>query len=441
MRLIKISVIIFLIVPIKMSAQQKETPWILEECINYALENNTSIKRSENNTDNSRINLSQSKSNQGANLIASINQNNSYGYNYSNASNSWSGDMNNNISSSIGSSITLYNGAKLKNAILQNELYLCASENEIETQVDNTLLKIMQDYVNVLLSKKQLETAEKQLEITKKQLELAEEREKIGIISEADLLDMKSQYASNKADIATAKNNFKIKSVFLMQDMNMPIIDNFTIVEPDLEEALKNSKYYSAEEVFQIAVGIKTEIKTAQLELEGSILGVDLAKADYLPKLSMSANIGTGYYSNSTFDFNTQFGRNISPTIGFSVSIPIYQKKTVSNNIAKAKISINNSELNLIDTKNSLRKAIEQAVVDASSAYETYNARTEQLNAENASYNVAEEKFNQGMMSTVDYLIRKNALFNTEIEHNRSQYNLLLQNKIVDYYLGNSILF
>jgi outer membrane protein len=126
----------------------------------------------------------------------------------------------------------------------------------------------------------------------------------------------------------------------------------------------------------------------------------------------------------------------ISPGAGFSLSVPIFQKKQVKTSVAVAKLGYNDAELSEIDTKNQLRKNIEQACLDVTSAQIEYEASIEKYNATEESAALSEEKFKQGIINSVDYLVSKTNLIVAESQLLQSKYNLIFSYKILDFYMG-----
>lgn len=440
--LIIVHIFIFSVIPEFLKAQ--ELPFSLETCINYAWNNNTAISRSNNSVKIQDAYLAQSKAERGPNLYFNGNQtlNSTSTYEYDETDGSWTQNNNSNLSVSLSSEITLYNGAKLKNTIAKNKANLAASETDIQTQKELVSLNVLTAYINALLAIENVENFESQLESTEKQLELAEVRKSAGIISISDFLTIKSQFASDKATLTSAKNTLRINLVALMQLMNMPVNNSFTIQKPNIDSLITNSAGSDANSIYNIAIGIQPSIKSAELNLESAQMAVNIAKADVLPQLSLGGGIGTGYVSNlNNVNLGEQFTNKVSPYIGLSVSIPIYQRKKAKTNIAIARIQTHNEELTLIDLKNELRQYIEQACVDAQTASSNYLALQEQYNAENASYQLSDKMFSQGMINSIDYLSSKNNLVTAENKLTQAKYNVILQNKIIDYYIGNTILF
>lgn len=418
--------------PLILMAQSE--PFSLEDCIEYALENSTDIERSQNSVQLQGAYLEQSKASRLPNLQIGVKQQFTSTGNYNNINGEWNRNSNSTLNAALTSQVTLYNGAKIKNTILQNSINLESAELNIQTEKELISLNILSFYINALLAQENLRNSQLQLEATQKQLTYAQARSEAGVISRSDLLYIKSQLASDKT------SNMRIALVSLMQIMNMPVSDNFSIQHPDIENIINKKIETNPETVYNVALGIQPSIQTANLNVKSAEIEIDLAKSGALPSLMLNGDIETGYSSNiSNINFGEQFSNSISPYVGFSLSIPIYQRKQVKTQVKSAQIQVSNAQLELTDMKNNLRKYIEQACTDVQTAQSNYLALQEQLEAEQESYDVASEMFSQGIVNSVDFLLSKNNLIIAENKFTQAKYNLILQNKIVEYYLGKPI--
>jgi outer membrane protein len=308
-----------------------------------------------------------------------------------------------------------------------------------ETIKESVTISILNAYLQVLFTAEQVKNAESKIESTVEQVNLARERLNLGIISQSDYLQVKSQLASEKLSLANANSQFAIARVNLMQLMELPVNDDFTIENPDLSESVNQNVLPVATDVYAIALEIKPQIKSAEYSKESAAINEKIAMAGYYPTLSAEAGIGTGYSNLSESGYFSQLNDQISPSVGLSLSIPIFQKKQVKTNISLAKINYRNAELQEIDTKNQLRKEIEQVCVDVVSAQIEYEASLEQYNSMLESYNLAEEKFKNGLINSVDFLYERTNYIVAESELLQSKFNLIFNYKILDFYTGNPI--
>jgi len=179
------------------------------------------------------------------------------------------------------------------------------------------------------------------------------------------------------------------------------------------------------------------EAKNAELTKESTALNVQIAKADYLPVISLNGGLSSGYSSLTTnSNYTSQLNDKINPSLGLNLSIPIFQKKQIKTNVGIAAINVDNAELDVVNTKNQLRKEIEQACVDVISAQEQYNASLELQQSAKESYDVTDEKFKVGLLNSVDFLVQKTNLITSESKLLQSKYNLIFTLKVLDYYKG-----
>ena len=418
------------------SAQSKT--WTLEECINYALSKNVQVQKTLLSNNRNQLSADQAQSNRLPSVNASVRENFNWYKGFDSSTGSYgSSSGSNNTNYSLNSSISLFNGQKLTNKIKQADLDLEAGQLYSETVKESVGLNILNAYLQVLYAYESVKNAEKQIISTTEQLALSKERMDLGVISMSDYLQIKSELATEKSTLATARTSLSLGKVTLMQLMELPVNDTFEIGSPNIDSLLISSAQPNAQEIYNLALGIKPQIKNAELTKESAALDVNIAKADALPSLSMDAGLSTGYSSlTQNSGYTSQLKDKVNPSVGISLSIPIFQKKQIKTNVALANISVADAELDEINTKNELRKNIEQACADVVSAKSQYNASQEQHQSTQESYDVTAEKYTQGLLNSVDFLIQKTNLITSESKLLQSKYNLIFSYKVVDFYKG-----
>jgi outer membrane protein len=431
-----------------LNAQQKV--WTVDDCIQYALEKNIQVQKAlvSNNIEEATLNLS--KSAWYPSLSGSARQN----YSWSNVTNSTTGSTvfkgTNGVNISASSGMTIYNGSKIRNNVKQAETNYEADKYNTEVIKETVSLNLLNAYLQVLYAEEQVKNSNDQISSLAEQLNLADARLKLGAIANSDYLQVKSQLATEKQTLAVAQSQLAINRITLMQLMEFPITDSFQIEHPNLDSLINQKRTPDPVEIYQTALGIKPEVKNAELAKKSSQIGIDLAKANFYPNVSLNTGVSTSYsgyqtsYSTSYrpgTTFGDQLKNNISPAIGLSASIPIYLNKQVRTGVQIAKLNANTAELNEFNTKDVLRRAIEQACQDVTSSQIEYEASVEAYGAVKESYDVASEKFNQGIMNSVDYLIQKTTFISTESLFLQSKYKLIFSYKVLDFYSGLPLSF
>lgn len=431
----------FLILFSAVGVKAQGKTWTLQECINYALAQNIQVKKADLSNGRFKLYAEQAQANRLPSLNASVREN----VNWSNGFDSYAGangssSGTNSTNYSVSSSISLFNGQKLTNKIRQAEIDLLSGNFNIETVKESLGLNILNAYLQVLYAHENVLNAQKQIEATTEQLALAQERLNLSVISMSDFLQIKSELASEKSTLADAKSQFSMYKVNLMQLMELPVDSTFNISSPDLDSLLMQGKQPDAQEIYNQALGIKPQIKSAELNKESASMDVKIARADALPSLSMDAGLSSGYTSLlKGNDYITQLKNKVNPSVGLGLSIPIFQKKQVKTNIALAQIGISDAELDEVNTKNQLRKDIEQACQNVISAQSQYSANIEQNKAMGESYQVSTEKFKLGLLNSVDYLFEKTNLITSDSKLLQSKFNLVFSYKVLDFYKGISL--
>jgi outer membrane protein len=431
-----------------LNAQKKI--WTVDDCIQYALEKNIQVQQAHVSSSISNEDRLLAKASWYPYLSSSAREN----YNWNNVVNSTTGTSSfrgtNGVSFSASSAMTIYNGSRIRNNVKQTETNYEASQYNIEVIKETVSLNVLNAYLQVLYSEEQVKNDTDQIASLAEQLNLAGERLKLGAIANSDYLQVKSQLATEKQTLATAQSQLAINRISLMQIMEFPITSDFQIQHPNLDSLINQKRIPDPVEVYQTALGIKPEVKNAELAKKSSQISIDLARANYYPTLSVNAGVSTSYsgyqtsYSTSYrpgTTFGDQLKNNISPAIGLSASIPIYQNRQVKTGVKVAKLNLNNAELNELYTKDILRKAIEQACQNVVSNQIEYEASSEAYKAVKESYDVASEKYNQGIMSSVDFLIQKTTFISSQSTFLQSKYALIFTYKILDFYAGQPLSF
>ncbi|MCK3684824.1 TolC family protein [Maribellus sp. YY47] len=440
MRVQAIILILMMNLPLALAAQNSETSkqWSLTDCINYALDQNIQVRQSILTNLSNEVSKEQAVAQKLPSLSASARQNFSWAKK-DDINGESSFDGNNSTSYGLSSSVTLYNGQRLNNLIKQAELDMQTGIFNSETIKESISLSILNAFLQVLYADENVQNAEKQLEATTEQLGLSEARLESGIISRSDYLQVKSQLATEKLSLANAKSQFAIAKVNLMQLMELPVDENFAIARPKLKEDVNENLEPSSTDVYALALAVKPQVRSSEYQKESAALNEKIAKAAFYPTISADAGLSTGYSNQLSSGYASQISDQIMPTVGVSVAIPIFQKKQVKSSVSQAKINYQNAELNEINTKNELRKSIEQACLDVTTAQIEYEASMEQYQSNLESYAVAEEKFDNGLINSVDFLFEKTNLIVAESSLLQSKYNLIFSYRILDFYKGKPI--
>lgn len=455
---------------------QAQKVWSLEECVNHALTNNLQIKKQMLLVEASRADVLQSK----LDLLPGITGNASHAYNYGQTIDRYTNQFatsrvqSNNFY--LQSGVTLFNGFQKLNLIKQNQLNLMATREEADKFMNDISLNIATFYLQVLFYKELVDIRTNQLEITNQQVLRMNKLVDAGAMAQGDLYTIEAQLAGEESSLVGAQNDLELSMLTLTQLLDLPSTDGFDIVKPDIVLEENTGLTASPDEVYNIAEGRMPEIKAADYRLQSSERQLARARGSYYPSLALSGSWGTGYsgassvidqvtvgqprligfaeneggqplnvymyqenYTTKIKPWGDQISDNNNQTIGLYLTIPIlngWQSRTL---VTKSKIALESSRIDYDLQKLALRKTIQQAWADAKAALKNYNAAVKKKSATQESFRYADQKFNVGIMNSVDYNNAKKDLTNAESEMLQSKYDYVFKKTVLDFYMGKPL--
>jgi outer membrane protein len=414
--------------------------WSLQECIDYALENNIQIKQQGLNTQYNENLVQQAKSDRLPNLNAGASNNYSFGRSLNN-DNVYENVNSTQLNGFLSSNVTVFNGFTLQNSVKQGELDLQSAIQDMQKAKDDLILNIAASYLEILFAEELSLIAEAQIEVTKQQIERTQKLVEAGSLARGSLLEIEAQLAREELQLVNDQNRVQLAYLNLFQLLELPVEKSFTIAKPKLPEIKANITMHNSFDVFQNAMHVRPEIKAAQLRMESARRQLNIAKGYNYPTLSLGASYNNQYFNilNSDFQqmsFGEQLKSNSRYGFGLNLNIPVFNRFQVKNGISNAKLQIADYEYRLQTARNVLRKDIEQAYTNALAALNRYVSSEQAVKSTEEAFRYAEEKFNVGMMNTVEYNQSKNYLTVAQSELLQARYEYIFRAKILDFYNG-----
>lgn len=431
------------------SAQEKTQTWSLEDCLQYAYEQNIELKQSRLSLESSQIDTKNAKAKFFPNLSAGV----SYQYtntpfqettgnnldNYIITGNS--GSEKNQLSGSynLRSSLTLFNGGKLLNQVKSSKIAEEMQNASLEETFDNIESAIVTGYLQILYAQESVRINENTVEVSKAQCERGEKLKNAGSLSESDYAQLVSQYSNDKYQLVVSQNTLAQNILTLKQLLELGIDETIEIETPELDATDVLTPIASLNEIYQTALLCLPSIKYSELNIAAAKLDIKSAQSGYYPSLSLSAGVSTGHLSTSDGKTGSQMKNKLSESIGLSLSIPIYSNRDTRSAVSKARIAATTAELELESTKKTLLSDIENLCLDVKAAQEQYVSAQEQVKASQASYDLIQEKFNRGMANTLELLTEKNNLLSAEQQVLQAKYMAILNRLLLNIYQNKPI--
>jgi outer membrane protein len=432
---------------VNIHAGSAQEAWTLEECIEYAIENNIAIQRVELNTEEGENNLSSSKYQLLPNLNAQVNHNLNSGRALNQETYEWENRDFQEGNLGVVSNLLLFDGLQQYNTIKQRRYELFKNLAEYEKVKNNISLQIAGYYLQVLLNQELLEVNKNQLEVTKLQIEKTGKLVEVGNVARGELLKIKAQAASEKLNITTAKNELELAYIDLKQLLDLDTVENFTIYKPDDMDPSFNVALSPVDSIYGIAVEQMPVIKEAAYYLKSREKALDVARGRLSPELSLQGLIYSRYNEvalnpvtgSVNYPYSEQLKDNQYKQLSLRVNIPIFNRMQNHYFIQNSKINVYDAKLNLEENKNYLFKDIQQAHADATAAIDKYYAAREAVESNQEAFNYTRRKYEVGMVSAVDYNIAKNDLIKAQSDLLQAKYEFIFKTKILEFYMGNPI--
>ena len=469
-----------IIVSIAASAQEKRV-LTLEECITIAIENNLNVQRSELNLRTAEVNLSQANAQRYPTLTA----NGSYGFNWGRSI-----DPNSNLfvnqrinTNSVGarSSLPLIQGLQITNSIKQSRMDLQASELDLQRAKNDISLNIASFYLSVILNKELLENAQFQLESSRQQLDQTKKLVASGALPIANELQLESQVATNEVTLVNNQNNLDLSLLDLKQALLLPPGQEIDIEIPDLNVVDEEIEAINSLDVYEYALNNQPEIKAADARVKSSNLALDVAKGSLYPSLTLDGNINTNYSDAvdqifvldggaptiredptnlqttggidivqfneipsggfQDYGVSDQWDDNLRYSVSVNLFVTIMNGLNNRSNMQRAKINVQQAEVNAKDERNALYQTVEQSYRNALAQSRTYRASVKQVASLEETYRAVENQYNNGAANFTDYQVAQNNLFAAQTDLSRAKYNFIFAQKVLDFYLGNPLTF
>lgn len=436
-----------LLLPAGMKAEDDmPKQWTLRNCIDYALEHNITIRRNRINVESTQEDVKTAKADFLPSLSGNISQR------IVNRPNNTSGTIisGDNITTSesktsyngsygIDASWTVYNGSKRVNTVKQQQLNSRMAELTVDQSENSIEENITQLYVQILYSAEAVKVNESTLEVSRKEFERGQQLFDAGSIASSDLAQLEAQVSNDNYQLVTAQTTLQNYKLQLKQLLELDGDFEMDLFLPQLDDSSVLIPLPTKDDVYQTALNLRPEIESGKLNIEASDINIKIARAGYIPTLSLSAGIGTTNANGNDFSFSEQVKQNWNNSIGLTLSIPIFDKRQTKSTINKAKLQMQTSQLDLMDEQKTLYKTIESLWLSANSAQQQYVAATQKLKSTQASYALVSEQFNLGMKNTVELLTEKNNLLSAQQETLQAKYTAILNAGLLRFYQGEEI--
>ena len=428
-------------------AQTPSKVWTLDECVGYALEHNIEIKRQELGVSNSEIGLSESRWDYAPSLSAGSSYSISSGRVLDQTTYEF---IENNVvgssSASVSGSMQVFSGMRRHYALKKAKASMKASLADLESFRQDVELNVTAAYLQILCDQENLASAREMASMLESQMERIQTMVDLGRVTEADLLQIRSQYYAALNDVVAAEGQCRLSRMELCQLLEIQDWEDFAIEPIETDEYGGMQLFPSTD---SIAVESRPEYRSAEAGVEVARRNLQIARASYYPTLSLSAGYGTSYsgarqkavqnpdgtYRYEAYPFFRQYLDNGSSYLSLSLNIPIFSGMSTRNSVRRAKNASLDAQYALQSVRKQLSREYEQALIEYQTSCRQYETAREQLAYAEEAARMMTEKYNLGVIDICDLRNAFVDLLKSQYAVNNSYFTVVLHyNDIIHMY-------
>lgn len=457
--------------------------WSLQDCVQYAMDHNISIKQSTVQSRLAAINYKQSKLAQ----IPSLNFSNGESLSFGKSKDPSTGILENknyfSVSLGLQSSVDIFNWFSRKNGILADKWSLAAAEAGVEKLKDDISLTVANSYLQVLLTVEQEKISEVQVKQSIDQLDIVKKQLKAGAVPELNVVEIEAQLANDSANLISAKGNVDQANLSLKSIMNVDAAEPFEIEEPPVEQIpLEPIGELQPDHVYALALKNLPQQRVNKYNLEAANKSALAARGAMYPSVSAFAGMSTnyGYFRTPKFGqvftgyqpsglvipdgsggftdvqqpvyatgsksgyitserLGPQFNNNFNQQVGLSISVPLFNGWQAKAGYKRAQLNIKNMEYQQELDDQTLKQNIYQAYSSAIVALKKFTSARKAVESAEKTYEFSTKRYKVGMLTTLEQLTNQNNLFRAKLQYVLNQFDYVFKMKVLEFYKGQGI--
>lgn len=426
--------LLFFLVGLQMAAQGKK--WTLEECVDYAMKNNITIKQSELDLKTSSIEKMEAI----GGFLPTINTNANYSVNTGASINPVTNQFQNqtfkSFSAGASSNFTLFNGLANWKVAQRAKLSRIANGYRLDKMKDDIALSIANSYLQILLNKEQLKVQINQNKITKENLKRTKDLIDAGVVPAGDIYELQATDAAQQQQIINTENALFISKLGLCQTLLLEHYDTFDISDEVIDLPPSNVTN-------ETQVAILAKARESVKEVKIALSNVDLAKKDlaisrssYLPTLTGFVGYNTRWSESPIFNFIDQLSLFDGTAVGLQLNVPILNGLATRGRVQRAKINEERATYQLKQAELDLERNVYQAYNDVINTRKAFEAAQKAMESRMQAFNFSKERYNVGLQNAFDFSQATLALENAQSEVIRTKYDYIFRTKILEFYFG-----
>ena len=259
-------------------------------------------------------------------------------------------DHYNSFSAGLTLNQTLYDGGRSWNQVQQAKTNLDIAKLNQRSINIQVIQKVIQSYYGLLQAQKLLDVSEKNLEMSTQQVSLVEKQFDLGVVKRTDLLKAEVAEGQARVDLLNRKTALQNARRILFNDMGLQDFGQ-QITASENDWVIPNIP--SSSEILQLLKEQNPSLLISGYQVAINDISYRLVRGLRLPSLNTSVNYSAnGESGNELLD---ALKDNWSLGLNLSISLPIYNGRTLSIQQQQASLLRQQSEYSYITLLNDLK--------------------------------------------------------------------------------------
>ena len=408
-----------------------------KDCFDLAIKNNLQLKTALNSEKIAKYQYTASYGKLLPNFFGSIDNKNSWGREVDPNSNLFVNSDIKNYVGYINANYNLFAGFSALNTIRLTKQDYKINQTNIKRVENAIAINLAEKFITILYLQEIISANQEQIKSSESQLELALLKFNAGSIAESEVFKIKSQKASEELNLLTNQNNLKDNMISLKQLMNYPLEKEIVLIKPILKLDSNINLEQNPFEIIDKAILLNPSYKMSLLKEKKARAALAIARSSKYPILSMRAQYGSNYTNtDEIFSYNEQLKNNELNILRLNLIIPIFSQMDNYSRSKTSKMLFKQSKIDTQITKNELTKEVMKAITDTKTSIKKNDASSIAYEFSQKSFQADALKFELGKININELNTTKATYINSQAQLIQSKYELLYNNALIKFYLG-----
>lgn len=291
-------------------------------------------------------------------------------------------------------------------------------QNTVSSQI-NVVSDVSKAFFDVLLSQKQLDILNEDIVRLQRSLKDAYNRYQAGV---ADKTDYKQATISLNNSIATRKQTAEAinsKLAYLKQIMGISRNHNLQLAYDSTN--YEQEAYIDTNQ--KLDVNNRIEYRLLQTQKNLLNVNVNYYKWGFLPSLSAVGSYNWYYLSNK---FSSLYDKSFpNAYAGLTLNLPIFQGTKRLQNLSKAQLQVNRTDLDITNSENTINTEYVQALAGYKSNYTSWVIIKQNVDLAKDVYKVISLQYREGIKTYLDVIVAQSDLRTAELNYYNALFQLL----------------